>query len=65
MIENIPKMFCRSNDELMRHFAEAFPTTEIMDLRFAYDVSKLQTVHESLKLASSSYHQCLKNKASL
>ena len=65
MIENIPKMFCRTNDELLRHFAEAFPNTEVMDLRFAYDVNKLQTVHESLKMASSSYHSCLKNKASV
>ena len=65
MIENIPKMFCRTNDELLRHFEEAFPNTEVMDLRFAYDVNKLQAVHESLKMASSSYHSCLKNKASI
>jgi len=62
MIENIPKMFCRSSEELRRHFAEAFPQVEITDLRFGYDVAKLQTVHQSLNLASTSYHSCAKNK---
>ena len=33
MIERIPKMFCRSTEELQRHFDEAYPTVEITDIR--------------------------------
>lgn len=43
MIVGIPEAFC-SKDNLIRHFHEAYPDSEIDDVQIAYDVSDLSSL---------------------
>ena len=60
LIEKIPTSLCRSQEELRRYIKEAFPTCVIVDLRFAYNVDKLEIVNEKLQEVKSALDYCIK-----
>ena len=56
----MPRFLCRQED-IRSHFAEAFPSCIIKDLRFAYNVEKLMTIHKELANATKAKDYCEKH----
>ena len=62
MLDGVPKSFCHTDEEIKRHFEEAFPESQITDVRFAYNVNKLQQIHLQLQDAKQSQEYCRRNE---
>ena len=58
MVERVPKYMCKEQ-ELKRHFHEAYAeSVQVQNVRFAYDVAKLQQIHGELKDAKIALKYC-------
>ena len=60
MIEKIPKYMCKE-EEIRRHFQEAYPDIKIQKIDFAFDVLKLQNIYNELRDARMALRYCQKH----
>lgn len=62
MIEKVPRYLCK-REELERHFHEAFPGSEVKEMKFAFNVNRLQSIHNELMDARSGMEYCQRHQA--
>ncbi|XP_059482443.1 CSC1-like protein 2 isoform X2 [Neocloeon triangulifer] len=57
MITNIPRQYC-DKDDLQKHFREAYPHIEVIDIQLAYNITKVSQLDKARETAAQAKVYC-------